>query len=327
MSSDCKVSVHIVTYNQARFVGQTLDSVLMQQVPWKYEIVIGDDCSSDGTSDILKGYMRRHGELLRPIFRERNLGPGPNAIDTLERCRGEYIAFLEGDDYWIDPEKLRLQAEYLDRNPDCALVHHAVNHILWPGGTNLGEYPARRFRTTQPEGRLLAMVNYIQTCSVMFRRACLPPLDAEFRELKIGDWPLFVLLSQNGWLGYIDRPMASYRIHETNNWNSRSTTYKSKAMQAMAWYLVDRVKQANRTFWQDTLLALAFKDMVLATRETLLSDAFTKLKYFLKLSIRFRKPFWAVTSLWPYYRANYIGKPKVPSPTKLPKYYPSVAAS
>jgi glycosyltransferase involved in cell wall biosynthesis len=305
MPNRCKLSVHIVTYNHARFIRQTLDSALRQRLSCEHEILVGDDCSTDGTTEILKEYQLRHPDRIKPVFREKNLGPGPNAVDLLKKCCGEYVAFLEGDDYWTDSEKIRLQLEYLDQHPQCTLVHHAVEQISWPSGERLGELPLRQFRMQRPDPRMLAMTNYIQTCSVMFRRSALPPLDEKYVQLRIGDWPLFVLLTQNGWVGYIDRTMAHYRIHSSNSWNNREPEYKLKAMEAMAWYLLDRVNQSSQSLWQNTILALAFKDFALCAKSLAFPKSVTKLGHFLSLSARFRKPFWLLTSLWPYYRANY----------------------
>ena len=299
-----KLSVHIVTYNHARFVGQALDSVLMQRVDSDYEIIVGDDCSSDGTIAILQDYQRRFPDKIKLVLRERNLGPGPNAVDILERCSGEYVAFLEGDDYWTDKDKLRIQVEYLNQHADCALVHHRVRHISWPAGAVLGELPRAQFRVEKSTPRTLAMANYVQTCSVVFRRRCLPILDEGFRCLKIGDWPLFVLVSQNGWIGFIDRVMSEYRIHNSNNWNNRPPDYKLRAMETMAWYLLDRVNENLRGYWRDTILALALKDAALSLRSGDWVQFTKKLKYFIESSWKFKKPLWLLNSLVPYYRAN-----------------------
>jgi len=306
MPSAPKLSVHIVTYNQARFVGQTLDSVLMQRAAFDYEIVVGDDCSTDGTTEIIRDYQRRYPDRIKPLLRKTNVGAGRNAAQTLEECRGEYVACVEGDDYWTDPDKLRLQVEYLDQNPECAVVHHTVEHIAWPGGESLGEYPLPHYRVDRSEGRTLALGNYIQTCSVMFRRKWLPTLDDQYQELKIGDWPLFVLLSQNGWVGHIDRTMAHYRVHANNSWNNRPADYKIRAMERMAWYLSERVNDSSKELWKDTILALAFKDLILTLKSLAFLKSLAKLSYFINSSVKFKKPFWLLNRLWPYYRANYV---------------------
>lgn len=308
MPPNPKLSISTICFNQAQFIGQALDSVLMQKTAFEYEIVIGDDCSTDGTREILADYQHRWPAKVKPILREKNVGMQRNGIDTIEKCCGEYLAFLEGDDYWTDPEKIQKQVDYLDAHRDCALVHHKVDHIAWPGGESLGEYPPPRYRVERPDPRLLAMFNFIQTCSVMLRRKWLPPFDQPFQELKLGDWPLCVLLSERGWVGYLDRTMAHYRVHASNNWNNRPSDYKIRAMEKMAWYLLERVDDSAKDAWRDTLLALAFKDLGLALAGLSAGQTLDKFKVFIKRSAEFKKPFWVLNRLWPYYRANYLGK-------------------
>jgi hypothetical protein len=137
----------------------------------------------------------------------------------------------------------------------------------------------------------------------MFRRDCLPPLDEEFEHLKLGDWPLFVLLGQRGWIGYIDRMMARYRVHVNNSWNNRSAEYKLAAMEKMANYLFKRVNPASRRYWQDTLLALAFKDFIWTARSYGFKRSLSKCSRFITRSIEFRKPLWLFTTLRRYYSA------------------------
>src|SRR5687767_5513291 len=98
MSSPPKVSVDMITYNHAPYIAQALDSVLMQKVSFDYEIVIGDDCSTDGTTEILRDYQRRYPDRFKPVLREKNIGASKNATDVLRRLTGEYVACLEGDD-------------------------------------------------------------------------------------------------------------------------------------------------------------------------------------------------------------------------------------
>lgn len=308
MPNQPRVSVCMVTFNHADFAASALDSVLMQRAPFDYEIVVGEDCSTDGTREIIKDYQRRWPQKIRPLFRPQNIGMQQNGKETLAACGGEYVAFLEGDDYWTDPEKLRLQVEYLDRHKDCAFVHHPVSHVAWPSKEIIGEFPPARYRVEHPSPRELAMYNYVQTCSLMCRREWLPPLDAEFLELKLGDWPLCVLMSDRGWIGFIDRNMAHYRVHATNTWNNRPADYKIRAMQKMAWYLLAKVSDGSKDLWRDTLLALACKDLGLALISLSPRRILEKLTMFCSLSVKFGKPFWLLNRLWPYYRANYLAR-------------------
>jgi glycosyltransferase involved in cell wall biosynthesis len=304
-SSTPKVSVYLITFNQAQFIAKALESVLMQKTAFDYEIVVGDDCSTDGTIEILKSYQQRHAQKIKLVLHGENVGMMRNALDVLANCTGEYIACLEGDDYWTDPEKLQRQADYLDHHTGCALCHHKVDYISWPDARKLREFPPLRYRD-RSDGRDLAMFNYIQTCSVMFRRTWLPVLGAQFRDLKLGDWPIFVLLSQRGWIGFIHQTMAHYRVHSNNSWNNRPPDYKIRAMEKMAWYLLERVENHSKEVWRDMILALALKDAALAVKSLSPIRAFERLRYFVQQSVRFHTPFWLFKRLWPYYRANYL---------------------
>src|SRR5256885_17089820 len=109
-----KVSVPIVTYNQEKFIAQAVNSVLAQQTSFPFEIVIGEDCSTDGTRGIVQRLVAENPDKIRAICREKNLGMLENHRATYGACRGEYIAFLQGDDYWTDPQKLHKQREFLN---------------------------------------------------------------------------------------------------------------------------------------------------------------------------------------------------------------------
>ena len=118
------VSVIVVTCNQKQYIRQALDSILMQETTFPYEILIGDDASTDGTSEIVEEYAQRHPSLIRAFIREKNLGPTKNVYDLLAQARGKYIANCEGDDYWINCKKLQLQVDFLEKNP----IYSACTH-------------------------------------------------------------------------------------------------------------------------------------------------------------------------------------------------------
>ena len=120
-SGNVKVSVIIITYNHEKYIAQAIESVLSQEgVP--FEIIIGDDASSDRTSEIVMSYAERYPETIHAIVREKNIGAIPNAFDCLKQARGQYIAACEGDDFWCDVNKLRKQTEFLDSHADYSAV-------------------------------------------------------------------------------------------------------------------------------------------------------------------------------------------------------------
>ena len=112
------VSVIMLTYFHEDYIAQALDSVLSQETSLRYEILIGDDASQDRTPEIILEYAARYPDTIRPILRKENLGGTRNSWDVRHRARGRYIAFLEGDDYWLDPQKMQKQWEFLEKNPE-----------------------------------------------------------------------------------------------------------------------------------------------------------------------------------------------------------------
>lgn len=125
--TDILVSVIVLTYNHKDFIRQALDSILMQVADFPYEILIGDDASSDGTSEIVREYAERYPHCIRAFIREKNLGATKNLYDLYLRARGKYIANCEGDDYWCDVNKLQIQTVYLEENPELI----ACTHDCW----------------------------------------------------------------------------------------------------------------------------------------------------------------------------------------------------
>ena len=113
MDERVKVSVVVITYNQEEYVSQALDSILEQETNFKYEINIGDDCSKDRTQEILKEYAHKFPDLINLAIRETNVGVSRNIYDLFLKCKGDYIAILEGDDYWSDKDKLQRQCDFL----------------------------------------------------------------------------------------------------------------------------------------------------------------------------------------------------------------------
>ena len=116
------ISVVVVTYNQAETIGRTLDSVLMQQCHVPFEIVIGEDCSTDDTRAICQAYAEKHPDIIRLICNERNKGLVDNYFDCLLACRGKYIADCAGDDFWIDPQKLEKEVTVMEKHPEVTMV-------------------------------------------------------------------------------------------------------------------------------------------------------------------------------------------------------------
>src|SRR6266478_192430 len=136
-----KVSVMMITYNHQRFIAQALESILAQAVNFDYEIVVGEDCSTDETRNVLMDFYRRYPDRIVPLLRNPNLGVMGNLEATLRECRGQYLALLEGDDYWTSGDKLQRQADFLDSHPDYAVCCHRAQIVDDLGASQGSVFP------------------------------------------------------------------------------------------------------------------------------------------------------------------------------------------
>jgi len=128
-SQNTLVSVVIPSYNRANTVVETIESIVEQQGVGKeydIEIVIGDDCSTENTRNVLEQYRQKYPDIIRLFFRKENLGLGANWAQCVKDCRGKYICNCDNDDYWHNPEKLRIQLEYMESHEGCNIC--ITNH-------------------------------------------------------------------------------------------------------------------------------------------------------------------------------------------------------
>lgn len=123
-SKDILVSVVCLSYNHEKYIRDALDGFVMQKTNFGFEVIIHDDASTDNTIVIIKEYAEKYPDIIKPIFEKENQysKPGGDILGkTIMACQGKYLAFCEGDDYWIDPNKLQKQVDYLEEHPECSL--------------------------------------------------------------------------------------------------------------------------------------------------------------------------------------------------------------
>lgn len=248
-----KVCVGISTFNQVGYIRQALDSVLAQRTDFEFEIVVHDDCSTDGTREIVAQYAADHPGRLRAILQDENqFSQGRRIVLLLmAEMAGEYYALLDGDDFWTDPRKLQVQADFLDANPACALCQTLTVYYNEAKDRAEAIFPPRHLRRRRLECADLAFGNFVQTSAVMFRAGALPEFPAAYHALKFGDYPLFALLAQAGWIGNIGRPMATYRIHASNLWVDRVRKARIEATREVLRFLADHLRPELRAPWAE----------------------------------------------------------------------------
>lgn len=234
--SQTMLSIYIATYNHEDYIKQALDSVFMQETNYSYEVLVGEDCSTDNTREVLKQYEKNHPDLLQDgtlkiLYRDHNMyRESPNNItDLVKRCSGKYIVALEGDDFWINKDKIQKQVDFLENNPDyiavahdCVVVDRASSPIneIYPTCRD-EEYTLKHFMSNQFPG---------QTTTILYRNIYTMDevnTDILFKGLMPGDKLRNYVLLMNGKIKCMPVKMSAYR-HITDGGDSWSTKYSYK---------------------------------------------------------------------------------------------------
>jgi len=223
---DILLSVICRTYNHEKFIKKALDGFVMQKTNFNFEVLIGDDLSSDNTVSIINEYKEKYPKLFKVIPREVNLGPVNNLIDLSQKVLGKYVAVCEGDDYWIDPYKLYRQVEFLEKNSDYTVCFNKViinyfdsdeENIIAPGNIN---------ETTTFDD--LIHGNYIYMNSVVYRwifKDGLRENNFNFKAMP-ADWQLHLCHANEGKIKLLDNVMGVYNKHSEGIWASTDNNLK-----------------------------------------------------------------------------------------------------
>jgi len=304
-----KVSVFMITYNHEHFIAQAIEGILMQRTTFPFELVIGEDCSTDGTRAIAQKYADKYPDIIRLLPSDRNLGMQANAHQTLLACRGEFLAFCEGDDFWTDPEKLTMQTEFLERNPRCSLCFHNHNLLIHrPNGEQVeypfyadagfvqnGETHAQKPPAVQKSSMLMGGgAILLHTCMVrnLFRNG-LPPY---LMNILCVDWGMTIIASRGGNIRYVDKIMGTYRLHSGGVWSAASRKNRHEALLKTAYVIRDNI-------------ALSFKEQIMldmfilnrycdAVSSQELRDKNVPLWKLMMISRNVRLHFFAAVGLW-----------------------------
>ncbi|WP_426060615.1 glycosyltransferase family 2 protein [Hymenobacter sp. B1770] len=219
------ISVWITTFNHEQFIAEAIESVLMQQTTFTYEIVIGEDCSTDGTRDIVLEYKSKYPERIRLLLPEKNLGMIPMTWASYSYCAGRYVAWLDGDDYWTDPFKLQKQVSFLEDNPAFSFCFHRVQ-IKGSRYSYISKDPSM-----SNTDDTLAAIDFTQirnpahSLSVVHRRIPIADLPAWVFNLPFPDLGLHFVFCKYGKAKYFRDVMGTYRIHDSGAHSGQSDYY------------------------------------------------------------------------------------------------------
>lgn len=212
MSGVPVVSVFMLTYNHGRFIAEAIESVLTQEMDYAFELVIGDDASTDDTRLICERYAREYPDTIRYIRNAQNLGGSENGRQVLAACRGRYLARLEGDDYMVGRRRLNDQIAWLEQHPDCMLVYGRAR-VIDASKTVLSEIPHldRCFSGDLLEGMLEG--NLIPACTAVYRAEILTQLPEWRSHVRYGDYLANTIAADKGKIHCFPEVLAVYRRH------------------------------------------------------------------------------------------------------------------
>ena len=208
------VSIRCITFNQKDYISQALDSFLMQKTNFPFEIVVHDDASTDGTSEIIQEYEKKFPSIIKPIYETENQWSkhdGSLAKIVNSACRGKYISLCEGDDFWCDDHKLQKQINILEKNPKCTLV--LSNGFSGPDFDHkkiINPYGKKRSGYLNSRTFFLSKGGLVPTASMTVRKEFVERPEI-LKKSPVGDKPMRMWCFINGPVYYIAKPMAFYR--------------------------------------------------------------------------------------------------------------------
>ncbi|MBL8931849.1 MAG: glycosyltransferase [Kineosporiaceae bacterium] len=259
------VTVLLLTYNQRPYVERALAGILEQRLDVPLRVVVHDDASTDGTQDAVRAAAERHPGRLELILQTENqLSRGVSiTARLLLDVDSEFVALCEGDDFWTDPDKLQQQVDFLRANPWCSVCHHDFS-IVSDGGRADYEAGLRRYldslswRTSpRVEGRRLALGNFVRTCTAMIRRSSLrDELLRAAHDVRPGDHMLFCAAAEHGDVGFINRDMACYRLHDGGSWSMLDPAQREERQLGVYWFLAGQLRGPMQHAVQEVLLHL-----------------------------------------------------------------------
>ncbi len=213
------VTVVVLTYNHERFIRQAIESVLAQKTTFPVEILVGEDCSTDRTREILTELAEENPRRLTLLFRDANLGLSANLQDCREKAIGRYLAILEGDDYWIDSGKLQKTADAMESHPDWSMIYHSAR--IFSDDGLVRDLISPEIPPVAPLGVTeILRKNHVPTQSVaMFRQGLIEQTPDWHDQLRNGDWALYVLHADRGPIGFLPDVMTAYRFHQGGLWS------------------------------------------------------------------------------------------------------------
>lgn len=210
------LSVCLITYNHYNYIKDAIEGILMQQVDFTWELIIADDYSTDGTREILIEYKQKHPSFIKLILQEKNVGPAKNWEDLIQYPKSKYIAYIEGDDFWINPLKLQKQVDFLETNNEYSMCFH--NAIKYYDGIHKKVGLFNNLNKDNDLSLHNAVHDWvIPSASIVGRTEIMQTYPSWLCRIYSGDYSLILILFYFGKIRYINKIMSFYRIVTTGS--------------------------------------------------------------------------------------------------------------
>ncbi|MBP2241865.1 glycosyltransferase involved in cell wall biosynthesis [Cytobacillus eiseniae] len=216
------VSINCITYNHEKYIAACMDGFLKQKTSFDFEIIIGEDCSTDQTRKMIEEYMKQFPGKIKLITSDSNVGWRENEKRVFHASKGKYIAICEGDDYWTDPYKLQKQVDYMESHPECSLCFHAAI-IVNENGKRSGEVsrPYTHSKISPTVDMITGGGGFCPTASLLFKKESMENLPGFYQDAPVGDYPLQMILASQGYAYYMDEEMSAYRVGVSGSWTNQ----------------------------------------------------------------------------------------------------------
>lgn len=229
-----KANVILITYNQEKDIAQALESILMQRTDFEFNIIVADDCSTDNTLSIIQSYAEKSDIEFKFLPQTSNLGYIKNYQRVFAACNADYVAIMEGDDYWTTPNHLQNHIGFLENHPECSMSYN--RHLRVFVDQNREEVfdwnsdEDYEYITTER----LALGNCIGNFSCcVYRGELIQKLDPRLFDMHIADWMIGMYMGQYGKLAYLKEVTSAYRIHDNGQWSRMSEQEQAKRVISM----------------------------------------------------------------------------------------------
>ena len=320
VKQDVLVSVVMITYGHELYIEQAVESVLNQKLSAPFELIICDDCSPDSTQEIVQRLVQSHpnGSIVEYVRHDRNIGMNSNYLFGVRRARGELIAVCEGDDYWVDDLKLNKQVDLLNEEPEISLVFTPAYQLEEDTGLIVkirNEYHNYVSSKLTFERILKLGGGFYPTCTSMYRKKILnfERLDEFLCTHSTGDYPIAILASFHGKIGYIKDITAVYRIQNRSVTNSIFTSCKECFQVARNKYIqnldfINLLYETMEVGISDKKWLISKENYVLFSKSINCGIFFHKFREFLFTEMRLKHKIRVVVKFVVYYFSGRYGK-------------------